>query len=252
MKYIIFDLEFNQYFNFSEDNTNIAKTKCPFEIIQIGAIKLDENLNTISTFDVLVKPYVYKDLHPFVQELTGIQLDDLESSKNFKEVYRNFSEFVSSNGTILVVWGMTDIKELFRNISFHGLDSSLIPKEYINIQKYVSKNLNCPKGTNIGLSSAVELLNINVKNKFHDAFNDALYTSEIFKKVFNENLKTARYNPSINKPLTRQTIKKNKVDTDKLINQFEKMYDREMSEEEKSIINLAYIMGKTNQFQYVE
>jgi hypothetical protein len=33
-----------------------------------------------------------------------------------------------------------------------------------------------------------------------------------------------------------------------LIQQFEKMYDREMTKEEKSIIILAYKMGKTNQF----
>ena len=137
MNYIIFDLEFNQYFSFSENNTNITKINCPFEIIQIGAIKLDENLNTISTFDLLVKPNIYKALHPFVQELTGIKIESLETSKNFKEIYKDFAQFVASNRTILVVWGMTDIKELFRNISFHGLDSSLVPKEYINLQKYV-------------------------------------------------------------------------------------------------------------------
>ena len=33
-----------------------------------------------------------------------------------------------------------------------------------------------------------------------------------------------------------------------LIKQFEKMYKRKMSEEEKSIISLAYNMGKTRQF----
>jgi len=38
------------------------------------------------------------------------------------------------------------------------------------------------------------------------------------------------------------------IDVDALIYQFEKMYSREMTEEEKSIIILAYKMGKTNQF----
>lgn len=187
-----------------------------------------------------------------MQELTGIQIEDLESSKNFKDVCREFVEFIASTRTVLVVWGMTDLKELFRNISFHGLDSSLIPKQYINIQQYISKYLNCPKGTNIGLSNAVQLLDIQVDSKFHNAYNDAFYTSEIFKKVFNENIKTSIYNPIINKTLTRQNHKKTKLDEYSLIKQFEKMYNREMSEEEKSIIKLAYLMGNTNQFQYLK
>ncbi len=158
MNYIVYDLEFNQYFNFSKEDSNTSNPKCPFEIIQIGAIKLDENLNTISTLDILVKPKIYKNLHPFVKEITGLQIEDLNSAISFKEVYKEFTEFVAKDRTILVVWGTTDLKELFRNIEFYGLDSSLIPKEYINIQQYVSQYLNCPKGTNIGLSNAVQLL----------------------------------------------------------------------------------------------
>jgi len=249
MNYIIYDLEFNQHFKNSQEDPNMTNPKCPFEIIQIGAIKLDDNLNTISTLDILVKPTVYKELYPYVKEITGIQIEDLNSAIGFKEVYKEFTQFVAMNRTVFVVWGANDLKELFRNIEFYGLDSSLIPKEYINIQQYVSKYLNCPKGTNIGLSNAVELLDIPVKNKFHDAFNDAFYTAEIFKKVFNENLKSKIYDPTITKFIPRTDNKKSEIDTYSLIQQFEKMYNREMSEEEKSIIKLAYIMGKTNQFQ---
>ena len=49
--------------------------------------------------------------------------------------------------------------------------------------------------------------------------------------------------------LNRSDTQKYKIDTYNLIKQFEKMFNREMTEEEKSIIKLAYIMGKTNQFQ---
>ena len=50
MKYIIFDLEFNQSSNKEEKLDEL-----PFEIIQIGALKLDENLEVISIFNELVK-----------------------------------------------------------------------------------------------------------------------------------------------------------------------------------------------------
>ncbi len=36
--------------------------------------------------------------------------------------------------------------------------------------------------------------------------------------------------------------------TEQLFAQFEKMYNRKLSSQEKDMIKLAYIMGKTNQF----
>ncbi len=63
MNYIIFDLEFNQGYN------NQIEIKCPFEIIQIGAVKLNENLTTIDTFNALVKPEIYSNLNPFIKIL---------------------------------------------------------------------------------------------------------------------------------------------------------------------------------------
>ena len=42
--------------------------------------------------------------------------------------------------------------------------------------------------------------------------------------------------------------KKKKIYTEQLFAQFEKMYNRKLSSQEKDMIKLAYIMGKTNQF----
>ena len=39
-----------------------------------------------------------------------------------------------------------------------------------------------------------------------------------------------------------------KIYTEQLFAQFEKMYNRKLSSQEKDMIKLAYIMGKTNQF----
>lgn len=248
MNYIVFDLEFNQAWDFQE-NKSPLNSKCPFEIVQIGALQLDEKLQVVSTFDRLVKPELYTSLHPFVKQLTGITIEDLASAKTFKEIYKEFAQFIS-NENILCTWGISDIKELLRNIKYHKLDISIIPKEYINIQLYASKYIHCPKGTSVGLRSAVELLNIPLDNEFHDAFNDAYYTTEVFKRIYNHDIKPALYQSSKEVRLKR-THKKAKVDTDKLIAQFEKMYSRPMTQEEQSIIKLAYVMGRTNQFQSV-
>ncbi|MDU3354743.1 MAG: exonuclease domain-containing protein [Clostridium sp.] len=78
-------MEFNQSCN-KEDKV----LQLPFEIIQIGALKLDENFKTISTFNKLVKPTVYKNILPYIQELTKITNEMVSIAQNFidYEFYR--------------------------------------------------------------------------------------------------------------------------------------------------------------------
>ncbi|MGE5677447.1 MAG: exonuclease domain-containing protein [Pseudomonadota bacterium] len=246
MSYIVFDLEFNQAWDLEEGSSKIV-AGCPFEIIQIGALKLDDQLKEVSGFNRLVKPELYTELHPFVEKFTGITSESLESAAAFREVYEEFLEFADKE-SILCVWGISDIKELLRNIGYHHLDPSAVPKKYINIQHYASGCLSCPKGTSVGLRNAVELLGIPIKGSFHDAFNDALYTAEVFRCIYGNGIKPALYQPKEDMKARRLKVK-TRLDTAALIGQFEKMYNRQMTAEEQDIIRLAYLMGNTGQFQ---
>lgn len=242
MNYLVYDLEFNQKLNSTEIESN---NSLPFEIIQIGAVKLSENLEIISTFNALIKPTVYTTIHPYVENLTKINIDMVSSCKNFVDVYAEFLDFIGDDEIIFCVWGIVDIKEFLRNLKFYNSSFSSIFKYYIDIQKHASKYLKSPKGTKISLRNAINLLNIPIKNEFHDAFNDAYYTSEVFKEIYDDTIVPNIYVPT---PLARVTQPKENVDLVALINQFEKMYNRKMSTEENTIIKLAYFMGKTKQF----
>ena len=59
MKYIVFDLEWNQ----SPSGKEGAVESLPFEIIEIGAVKLDVNFRQIDDFHQLISPGVYSQLH---------------------------------------------------------------------------------------------------------------------------------------------------------------------------------------------
>lgn len=251
MKYIVYDLEFNQKDNSpveaengSLDTKITNRSDMPFEIIQIGALKLDDNLETISTFNSLVRPTLYKSIHPFIESLTKITNDMVDSCEDFVSVYENFLKFIGADEVVFCVWGAADIKELIRNIKFHNLPTEYISK-YIDIQKYASKYLKTPNKDRIGLRNAIEFLNIPIEGEFHDAFNDAHYTAEIFRLFYNKKIKPSIYTPG---PPKRISQPKEEIDMVSLINQFEKIYKREMTSEEKSIIKLAYIMGRTKQF----
>ena len=53
--YIIFDLEWNQSPRGREDSV----ADFPFEIIEIGAVKLDENFQMVDEFHRRIRPQVY-------------------------------------------------------------------------------------------------------------------------------------------------------------------------------------------------
>lgn len=251
MKYIVFDLELNQDFsNIVIDEKDITlnrKSFYPFEIIQIGAIKLDSNYNTISTFNRFIKPTLYTKVSTFVTELTGITTEQLLVEETFPNVYKDFLDFIEDTNSTFCTWGMSDIKELFRSVKYHQMNNNYLSKNYINIQPYTSLHFGLSSKKLLRLQTAVESLNIPIKQAFHDALSDAYYTSEILKKIHHSYMEAKTYDPE-EKCVTRPIKPKKIIDVDGLIEQFEKMYNRELTEEEKGIILLAYKMGKTHQF----
>ncbi|WP_294351737.1 3'-5' exonuclease [uncultured Clostridium sp.] len=242
MNYIIFDLEFNQN---HPDNKDVATPNLIFEIIQIGALKINSNFEVIDNFNKLVKPTVYSTIHPYVEKLTNITIDKVAFCDKFPYIFQEFVSFLGDEDYTLVVWGSEDLRELLRNINFHNLDNLKVKLNYIDIQQYASKHFKCPKGTKLGLKKAIELLDLNTNLSFHDAFHDAFYTYEIFKILYNKNIKSKTYTLPKSRPKLQP---KEKIDMAALINQFEKIYKRDMSSEEIEMIKLAYIMGKTRQF----
>ena len=59
MNYIIFDLEWNQG---APEEAGKVET-LPFEIVEIGAVKLNDSREMISEFSELVKPQVYTQMN---------------------------------------------------------------------------------------------------------------------------------------------------------------------------------------------
>ena len=192
MEYIVFDLEFNQGFD-KKLNKTVSNEKCPFEIVQIGAVKLNSNLEMIDTFNSFVKPNIYKEIHPFIKKMTNITNEDVKNAPSFPEAFSMFKAFMNNNNNVLCVWGNGDLKELYRNIKYYNLSTENLSNTYINVQHHASIYFNNPTGRSIGLQNAITLLELNQDKSYHNALNDAYYTSLVFKKIFNSEIKIRRY-----------------------------------------------------------
>ena len=235
MEYIVFDLEFNQGFD-KKLNKTVSDEKCPFEILQIGAVKLDADFNTF------VKPNIYKEIHPFIKKMTNIIHEDVKDAPNFPQAFNNFKEFMNNDKNILCVWGNGDLKELYRNIKYYNLSTENLSNTYINVQHHASIYFNNPTGKSIGLQNAITLLQLNQDKSYHNALNDAYYTSLVFKNIFNDKIQTKKYtfdNDSKKNPPTKR-----KVNYDNIFSEFKKILNRDLNKEEKKIIHLAYKMGR--------
>ena len=241
MEYIVFDLEFNQGFD-KKLNKTVSDEKCPFEILQIGAVKLDADLNIIDTFNTFVKPNIYKEIHPFIKKMTNIIHEDVKDAPNFPQAFNNFKEFMNNDKNILCVWCNGDLKELYRNIKYYNLSTENLSNTYINVQHHASIYFNNPTGKSIGLQNAITLLQLNQDKSYHNALNDAYYTSLVFKNIFNDKIETKKYtfdNDSKKNPPTKR-----KVNYDNIFSEFKKILNRDLNKEEKKIIHLAYKMGR--------
>lgn len=199
MNFIILDLEWNQSNQTAEENENGLL----FEIIEIGAIKLNSERNMIGEFSELVKPQVYHEMHHITSKLIHLQMKQLEKGRSFPEVMKEFREWCGED-YIFCTWGPLDLTELQKNMKYYGLEPLTDkPIAFYDVQKLFSIAFEDRKSRR-ALEYAVDFLKIEKDIPFHRAFSDAYYTAKVLGKIRDEKvLKNFSYD-TYHAPLTKE------------------------------------------------
>ena len=115
--YVVFDLEWNQGDApfVREDGKTLT-----FEIVEIGAVKLNENREKIGEFSRLIKPQVHTHMHRITGKLIHLSMEDLAKGDKFQDVARDFLNFCGDD-VKFCTWGPLDLTELQRNLDFFGM-----------------------------------------------------------------------------------------------------------------------------------
>ncbi|MBQ3890826.1 MAG: exonuclease domain-containing protein [Lachnospiraceae bacterium] len=180
MNYIVFDLEWNQSSTVSGTNPAI-----PFEIIEIGAVKLNDQKVMIDEFSALIKPQVYKTMHYMTGKLVHLKMAELKHEHPFEEVMENFLEWCGED-YCFVTWGPLDLNELQRNMTFYGFKPFMDgPLPFYDAQKLFALEYDEEKERR-ALETAVDYLKIEKDIPFHRAFSDAYYTAKVFSLINKE------------------------------------------------------------------
>ena len=178
MNYIILDLEWNQ----SAKGKAYENKKLPFEIIQIGAVKLNEAGEILDIFNCVVRPSVYKKLHSAVKEVVALTDQELKDGVTFQEAFMHLMQFCEDD-YIFCTWGSQDLWQLQQNMQYYQIENAF-PRvmKYYDVQKLFSIVFEDGKLRRT-VEYAVDVFDMEKDLMFHSAVNDARYVAKIFKRL---------------------------------------------------------------------
>ena len=181
MTYIVLDLEWNQPISYQSSTFRKVGDKLMFEMIQIGAVKLDADLNPGEAISIPIAPTHYVKIHPRIRRMTGLDSETLAGAPAFREALQQFAAWCGEDYTLLT-WGIDDVSVLYQNIHFFHCEDIVLPP-LCDIQRLFSTVHHLKDRS--GLKTAMEMVNITPDDtmSFHNALNDAWYTALVFKTL---------------------------------------------------------------------
>ncbi len=171
MNYIILDMEWNQVF--SKFKIIKKPLRLVGEIIQIGAVKLDENFRYVDNFKIGIQPKHYTKMNKRVQKLTNITNDDLQVGLPFKKGFEHFKDWCGYD-FVFLTWGFDDAPMLRDNMVLHGISTDWLPDVY-NLQIIYDAQI-AHQNQQAALAKALESVGEDPSLNTHDALGDAMST----------------------------------------------------------------------------
>ena len=179
MEYVIFDLEWNGSYS--------AKVGGYInEIIEFGAVKLNENMEIIGQFSVLVRPDLTKKLSSKVKSLTSLTNEELKKGYPFQYAFSKFQKFAKN--CIVMTWSTSDIATLQSNCLYYLKNNRLnFLKKYVDLQAYCQEMMGISGTSQIGLVTMAEMLGLDVDDiPHHRAVGDSIVSAKCLQKLYSK------------------------------------------------------------------
>ncbi len=185
MNYIIVDFEMNQIASRYMEEKKI----CRMEIIEIGAVIMDESFLVLGEFKTLVKPQFNDEIFKRYETLTGISTGMVSGAPTFAAAYEMFVNWCESYGSEyeIYAWSENDYNQLVAEMklkSYTREEKMGLLKNWFDFQKEYVEKLGLERI--ISLEKALDYAGITFEGRMHDALWDAKNTAELFAIVHNE------------------------------------------------------------------
>ena len=185
MNYIIVDLEMNPLAKKYKDERKI----CRSEIIEIGAVILDDKLNNIGEFKTLVRPQYNDTIYKMYEEMTGISTRMVCGAPAFAKAYSMFVSWCESYGSDyeIYAWSESDYNQVTSEMRLKNYDcgqGAVVSGRWLDFQREYTNKLGLEQI--MSLEKALNYAGVEYKGHMHDALCDARNTAELFKIVRDE------------------------------------------------------------------
>lgn len=185
MNYIIVDFEMNSVAGEYKE----ARRICRCEIIEIGAVIMDESFMVLGEFKTLVKPQYNDCIYKKYETLTGISTQMVYGAPTFATAYEMFVNWCESYGSDYEVyaWSENDYNQLTAEMElkqYAKVDKMCLLENWFDFQKEYTEKLGLERI--MSLEKALDYAGIEFEGHMHDALCDAKNTAELFSIVRNE------------------------------------------------------------------
>ncbi|MBQ9748102.1 MAG: exonuclease domain-containing protein [Clostridia bacterium] len=155
------------------------------ELIEIGAVALNENYEIVDTFMTYVRPE-FGWIDREIQALTGITPAHVQNAPDTRSALEALAAWLPEDA-VFVTWSENDVCQLDKELYLKGLDVPGLYDAmdyYIDCQEIFSDRMNTSKIYR--LSEALTIADIYYDPAIHDALVDARNTAMLFAKVQTE------------------------------------------------------------------
>jgi inhibitor of KinA sporulation pathway (predicted exonuclease) len=173
MNFIVFDLEATCW---EGRPPNMVQ-----EIIEIGALKLDQYGELQGVFNRFVRPVINPTLSLFCRKLTSIDQIEVNRAETLPGVLTAFQDWAEEDDDCLFCsWGSFDKNIVRQNADLHRMESDWMEDNHLNIRKQYHDI----RGWNTyrGLKKVVELEGFEFTGVYHRAISDAENLAKVFVK----------------------------------------------------------------------
>ena len=172
MKHVVGDLEMNPV---SREFREVRR-KLNEEVIEIGAVRLDENFQQEAEFQCYVKPE-YGPIKKHITSLTGIPQAMVADKKTYAACFQDFVDWVGEEETKIYSWSMSDIKQLRSECRYKlpDFDIGWLNARWVDLQQEFDDRLGLHNS--LALKHALGAMDHKFEGTQHTALADAINTS---------------------------------------------------------------------------
>ena len=181
MRYIVLDLEWNQPKNPKEAIPCGNNRKLEGEVIQVGAVVLDDEKTIRQELRIVIRPRFYTKMSRRISDLTGITDEMIQAGIPLEEAMQQLRDLTTDEPFAFFSWGMDDLRVLKQTFAMVGMDDAWLTPWY-NLQLIFGLQTGVGK-TQKALKSAMEMLEMEIDRPAHDALNDAYFAALILQKL---------------------------------------------------------------------